>query len=181
VETVFNRGDKKEPLAASPPQPVVTATTAPIAKPKAAQKETAPAPQSGVQKQQQPAADINVLRSEQEPAAANKRDIDWKSTLKQFDLQEEATVNAIENRLTFLSENLKLRVSEALDGSYVAIESLNKYKAALKLALDGSDDSAKEVQWRKVTDLFDLQSNHVNEANQRFTAARFILQFSYFK
>lgn len=66
-------------------------------------------------------------------------------------------------------------MQEALNSSYVAIESLNKYKAALKNALDDTKprlDEDKDIEWRKVTDLFDLQTNDVNSANQKFTLAK---------
>jgi len=66
-----------------------------------------------------------------------------------------------------------LKTSEALNSSYAAIESLNKYKNALKNALDDkATDDAKDLQWRHVTDLFDLQTADLNEANQKFTIAR---------
>jgi glutamate-1-semialdehyde aminotransferase len=72
-----------------------------------------------------------------------------------------------------LSTDVKLKTSEALNSSYAAIESLNKYKNALKNALDDkATDDAKDLQWRHVTDLFDLQTADLNEANQKFTIAR---------
>lgn len=73
-----------------------------------------------------------------------------------------------------LTETIRIRVQEALNSSYVAIESLNKYKAALKVALDDSKEheKEKEIEWRKVTDLFDVQTNDVNTANQRFALAK---------
>jgi hypothetical protein len=72
-----------------------------------------------------------------------------------------------------LSIDVKLKTSEALNSSYAAIESLNKYKNALKNALDDkATDDAKDLQWRHVTDLFDLQAADLNEANQKFTLAR---------
>ena len=53
------------------------------------------------------------------------------------------------------------------------IFSLNKYKNALRNALDDkATDDAKDLQWRHVTDLFDLQTADLNEANQKFTIAR---------
>lgn len=74
-----------------------------------------------------------------------------------------------------MTESIRIRVQEALNGSYVAIESLNKYKAALKNALDDSKEHEKdkEIEWRKVTDLFDVQTNDVNGANQRFALAKY--------
>lgn len=65
-------------------------------------------------------------------------------------------------------------MQEALNGSYVAIESLNKYKNALNAALDDSKEHEKdkEIEWRKVTDLFDVQTNDVNSANQKFALAK---------
>jgi hypothetical protein len=64
-------------------------------------------------------------------------------------------------------------VSEALNSSYVTIESLNKYKNALKLALDETKNlDDKDIEWRRVTDLFDIQANNVNEANQKFAHAK---------
>jgi len=72
-----------------------------------------------------------------------------------------------------LNTDVKLKTSEALNSSYAAIESLNKYKNALKNALDDkATDDAKDLQWRHVTDLFDLQTADLNEANQKFTIAR---------
>ena len=72
-----------------------------------------------------------------------------------------------------MSIDVKLKTSEALNSSYAAIESLNKYKNALKNALDDkATDDAKDLQWRHVTDLFDLQAADLNEANQKFTLAR---------
>lgn len=103
-----------------------------------------------------------------------KVDTDWRSTIKQLDLQEEATVNAVESKLRHLDESVQLRVSEALNSSYVAIESLNKYRLALRQALDDSklDVLDKELEWQQVTDLFDLQSNDVATANERFLIAK---------
>jgi hypothetical protein len=70
-------------------------------------------------------------------------------------------------------KNLKLQISEALNSSYVAIESLNKYKLALKGALDEKkNDDIKDAQWRQVTDLFDVQLRDVNEANQKFAISK---------
>ncbi len=72
-----------------------------------------------------------------------------------------------------MNTDVKLKTSEALNSSYAAIESLNKYKNALKNALDDkATDDAKDLQWRHVTDLFDLQTADLNEANQKFTIAR---------
>ena len=72
--------------------------------------------------------------------------------------------------------DVKIRVTEALNSSYVSIASLNNYRQALKKALDDdnltSDVNQKEVEWRKVTDLFDLQSRDVNETNQKIALAR---------
>ena len=85
---------------------------------------------------------------------------------------------AIENKLRTLNSTAKLRVSEALNSSYVAIESLNKYRQALRMALDDdvrNEAESKEVQWRQVTDLFDMQTADVNEAQQKFTLAKSVL------
>lgn len=72
-----------------------------------------------------------------------------------------------------MSVDVKLKTSEALNSSYVAIESLNKYKQALKNALDeNKNEELKDLEWRQVTDLFDLQTSNVNEANQKFALAR---------
>ncbi len=74
-----------------------------------------------------------------------------------------------------LNANAKLRVSEALNSSYVAIESLNKYRQALRVALDETkNEDNKELQWRQVTDLFDMQTADVNEAKQKFQIAKYI-------
>ena len=74
--------------------------------------------------------------------------------------------------------DVKLRVTEALNSSYVSIASLNNYRQALRTALDddnlNSDVNQKEVEWRKVTDLFDLQSRDVNETNQKIVLARLV-------
>ena len=74
--------------------------------------------------------------------------------------------------------DVKLRVTEALNSSYVSIASLNNYRQALRKALDddnlNSDVNQKEVEWRKVTDLFDLQSRDVNETNQKIVLARLV-------
>ncbi len=82
-------------------------------------------------------------------------------------------IKAIENRLKTLNDTAKLRVSEALNGSYVAIESLNKYRQALRNAMDDTNDETKDLQWRQVTDLFDMQTADVNEAHQKFALAKF--------
>jgi hypothetical protein len=80
---------------------------------------------------------------------------------------------AVETRLRTLNASGKLRVAEALNSSYVAIESLNRYRAALRAALDETkSDESKDLQWRQVTDLFDMQTTDVNEANQKFQIAR---------
>lgn len=131
-------------------------------------KEVAPAPL---------AAASQTEAAKSEPVLKEKKaekDLDWKKHVKEFDLQEEATVNAIETRLRTLNESIRISVQEALNSSYVAIESLNKYKAALKAALDDSKDheNEKEVEWRKVTDLFDVQTNNVNVAHQKFALAK---------
>jgi len=64
-------------------------------------------------------------------------------------------------------------VAAALNSSYVAIETLNKYRTALRNALDDTlNDDTKEIQWRQVTDLFDLQTADVHEANQKFALAK---------
>lgn len=99
---------------------------------------------------------------------------DWRSAVKQLDLQEEATVNAIETKLQHCDESVKLKVAEALNSSYVAIESLNKYRLALRRALDDTQINGldKELEWRQVTDLFDLQSADVNVANEKFLIAK---------
>jgi hypothetical protein len=77
--------------------------------------------------------------------------------------------------LRTLNANAKLRVSEALNSSYVAIESLNKYRQALRVALDETkNEDNKELQWRQVTDLFDMQTADVNEAKQKFQIAKYI-------
>lgn len=78
--------------------------------------------------------------------------------------------------------DVKLRVTEALNSSYVSIASLSNYRQALRKALDDdnltSDVNQKEVEWRKVTDLFDLQSRDVNETNQKIALARLVLLIS---
>lgn len=60
-----------------------------------------------------------------------------------------------------------------MNSSYVAIESLNKYKQALRAALDESDENGKETQWRQVTDFFDIQTSDVAEANQKILIAKY--------
>jgi hypothetical protein len=80
---------------------------------------------------------------------------------------------AVETKLRTLNSSGKLRVSEALNSSYVAIESLNKYRQALRVAIDETkNEENKELQWRQVTDLFDMQTADVNEANQKFQIAK---------
>ncbi len=55
----------------------------------------------------------------------------------------------------------------------MARETLSKYRTALRNALDEtSNDDNKEIQWREVTDLFDLQTTDVQEANQKFALAK---------
>ena len=77
-----------------------------------------------------------------------------------------------------LNGTVKLRVSESLNSSYVAIESLNKYRQALRAALDENlNNEIKELQWRQVTDLFDMQTADVAEANQKFATARLLIFF----
>ena len=67
-----------------------------------------------------------------------------------------------------MNTDVKLKTSEALNSSYAAIESLNKYKNALRNALDDkSTDDAKDIQWRHVTDLFDIQAADLNQANNK--------------
>ena len=64
-------------------------------------------------------------------------------------------------------------MTAALNSSYVARETLSKYRTALRNALDEtSNDDNKEIQWREVTDLFDLQTTDVQEANQKFALAK---------
>ena len=80
---------------------------------------------------------------------------------------------ALEGKIRILNTDVKLKTSEALNSSYAAIESLNKYRNALRNALDDkSSDEAKDMQWRHVTDLFDLQAADQNEANQKFSLAK---------
>lgn len=72
-----------------------------------------------------------------------------------------------------MDSELKIKVTAALNSSYVAIETLNKYRTALRNALDEtSSDDTKDIQWRQVTDLFDLQTADVHEANQKFALAK---------
>lgn len=72
-----------------------------------------------------------------------------------------------------MDSEMKLKVSAALNSSYVAIETLNKYRTALRNALDEtSNDDTKDIQWRQVTDFFDLQTADVHEANQKFALAK---------
>ncbi|CAF0889017.1 unnamed protein product, partial [Brachionus calyciflorus] len=113
-------------------------------------------------------------KSEPKTEAKNKVETDWKTVVKQLDLQEEAALNAVESKLENLDENVRLKVSEALNSSYVAIESLNKYRLALRKALDDTktDDLSKDLEWRQVTDLFELQSSDVNAANEKFLIAK---------
>lgn len=74
--------------------------------------------------------------------------------------------------------DIKLRVTEALNSSYVSIEILNKYREALQNALDeksisdSNEDLQKELDWRKVTELFDIQSKDVNQTNMKFDMAK---------
>lgn len=75
-----------------------------------------------------------------------------------------------------MDADVKLKVSEALNSSYVAIETLNKYRKALRQALDETkDEETKELQWRQVTNLFETQQADVNEANLKFALARYLI------
>lgn len=95
-----------------------------------------------------------------------------------FKLILNSNIKAVETKLAQMIHDVKLRVSEALNSSYVSIESLNKYKTALKKALDddkiniSKDPNSKELEWRQVTDLFDIQSRDVNETNIKNAAAK---------
>lgn len=140
------------------------------------QKEAPKKPVVNVKQQQQPQTERqNQVEKQKDTKLEKETNLDWKKTLKEFDLQEEASVNAIENRLHQLDESVKVKVSEALNSSYAAIDSLNKYRQALRNALDEKSDSTKELEWRQVTDLFDLQQSDVNEANEKFLIAKFVL------
>ncbi|RNA35792.1 MICOS complex subunit MIC60 isoform X5 [Brachionus plicatilis] len=116
----------------------------------------------------------NLQTPREEKKVEKEVDKDWKHVVNQLHLQEEATVNAVETKLNHLDQTVKLKVSEALNSSYVAIESLNKYRLALRRALDDTkiDGLDKDLEWRQVTDLFDLQSNDVNAANEKFLIAK---------
>jgi len=120
----------------------------------------------------------SLAQKKEEKVVEKKPEIaceDWKRTVKKYDLKQEATVDAIEQRLHQLDSDIKSRVSQALTASVVAIESLDKYRGALRAALDddiSSDSSDKELQWRQVTNLFDTQASDVSEANEKFDSAR---------
>ena len=89
---------------------------------------------------------------------------------------------AVERKLQALDADLRLHVSEATTSSIVAIASLNKYGNALKRALDNeqASDEDKDLQWRQVTDSFDIQARDVSESNQKFTLARFVFVRDFF-
>ena len=79
----------------------------------------------------------------------------------------------MEAKLKTLESSATLRLNEAILSSSLAISSLDKYRIALRNALDEAKiDDDKEAQWKLVTDLFETQTADVNEANQKFSSAR---------
>lgn len=160
-----------------------------LKKPEAAKKPSVDdlpvVPQKKPASQPSPAVETTTKQSSPAAAAADNtnqpNDLDWRKTMKKAELKTEATISAVETRLAQMIHDVKLRVTEALNSSYVSIESLNKYKSALKKALDddqvniNKDQSSKELEWRQVTDLFDIQSRDVNETNLKNAAAKKVI------
>jgi hypothetical protein len=108
---------------------------------------------------------------ENKPEAQIIKEEQPKLDLKEFQLKEEATINAIENKLDEMIKECKHNVYESLTSSYVAIESLESYGKCLKAALDDTTAN-KDEQWRKVTVHFEIQSKDVNEAKNKHEIAR---------
>ncbi len=100
-------------------------------------------------------------------AAEPVKPTDWKDSITKFELQQEASIQEFENKLDSLERNLKRNAAASVKGVEAAIQSLNKYRQSLRDALDETkNEASKEAQWKNVTDLFEKQTQFVNEAKQ---------------
>lgn len=70
-----------------------------------------------------------------------------------------------------MEKAFKQNVNDSVNAAELAIQSLNNYSQSLRDALDESksDTSKKETQWLNVTELFEKQSQFVNEAKQKIS------------
>jgi len=99
-------------------------------------------------------------------------EVDWKHTLKEHELQEEAVIKATEQRLDAGIREVVNKVGECISSCAKSIESLNRYSESLKLALDDSKEELKDEQWKNVTDLFERQAGEVKETTQKIDASK---------
>ena len=75
-------------------------------------------------------------------------------------------------------QEILLKVNESHQSCESSITILNKYSEALRLALDETRDeestSNKDKQWFEVTELFEQQSAHVKNTNEKINAAKYL-------
>lgn len=118
------------------------------------------------------ASELERVKSESSVQAVDaeaKKDFDWKNSLKELELQEQASIQALEKKLDEIKNNISSRVTETVQSAKLAISTLDKYRQSLKDALDESNnEETKEKQWEIVTKFYHEQSKSVNEANQNF-------------
>lgn len=99
--------------------------------------------------------------------------VDWKQTLKEHELKEEAAIKAIEEKLRGNLNEVVSRVSESIKSSEKSIDSLKSYSIALKEALeDPNEESNVDSNWKRVTETFESQLKDVRETNERIEMAK---------
>lgn len=158
------------------PEPVVEAK--PVEKKVEPVKPVEPVKAEPVKKQEPKKAEVEkpepvvpkTVTKEPEVENPPVKDLDWKATIQKFELQEEATIQAFEKKLTALEKGIKQNVAETVNAAREAVQSLNSYKDSLRDALDEKMNSSdKEAQWRNVTEIFEKQTQKVAEAKQKLT------------
>lgn len=151
------------------PEPAKNTETVKVAPTKAKSKKAdakKPEEVAPVVEKKEPEVDAKKTQVVEEPA----KDLDWKAAIKNLELKEEAIIDEFEKKLNGLEKGIKHSVSETVDATREAVETLNNYKQALRDALDEKFNSLdKETQWKNVTEFFEKQSQKVAEAKQKFT------------
>lgn len=109
---------------------------------------------------------VVVGKTTQAVAEEEAKNMDWRDTMEKFELQREASVQAFEAKLRNVERSAKQNVSDTMEAAREAVAQLNKYKDSLIHALDEKGED-KELQWKQVTDMFEAQSQVVNEAKKK--------------
>lgn len=173
VEPVKTEPVKTEPVKTEPvkTEPI---TAEPVKLESKKPKETKPEPEKIESKKPDPVPVIKdepvFMTSSSDENTAESKSLDWKDTMKKFELQEEAAIQTFEAKLVDLKASIKQNMTETLKASKDAVESLNNYRQSLRDALDETKNNVdKELQWKKVTEFFNKQTQSVNEAKKKIS------------